>query len=60
MRVLLFRNVNSALRFLRRHGDKVVQVVVVVRGGRDSPAWKGAVKSNYGAQVLSGLILLEG
>ena len=56
--MLLFRDVEKARRFMRRHRDEIVQVIVVGRdGGNDG--WKGAIKSHYGAVVLSGLILLQ-
>ena len=61
MRVLLFRDTSTALRFIRRHGDKVVQIIIVVDedGGGSSGSWKGAIKRNYNAIVLSGLIVLQ-
>ena len=63
-RVLLFRDKRAAERFLRRHRDKVVQVPVIVEEDNNEnifgeAGWRGAVKSKYGAVVLSGLILLQ-
>ena len=55
----MFSDVRSAYRFLRRHGDEVVQVIVLVKGDEADGAWKGAMRSNYGALVLSGVILLQ-
>ena len=60
-RVLLFSDTNTALRFIRRHRDKVVQVLVIVEEdeGINETRWRGAIKKNYDALVLSGLILLQ-
>ncbi len=61
MRLLLFHNPGAALKFIKRHRDQVIQVIIVVKdkGSGNNGSWKGAVKSNYGAVVLSGLILLQ-
>jgi len=60
VRVLLFRDTSAALRFIRRHRDKVVQVLVIVdEDGKDPRKWKASIEGHYRAVVLSGLLLLS-
>ena len=58
-RVLLFSDISAALRFIRRHRDRVIHVIVLVDEDLDNAGWKGAIRKHYGALVLSGLILLQ-
>ncbi len=58
MKILLFRDVEAALRFIRRHRERVAEVLVAVRD--HNPYRLAALKRHYGARVLDSLLLLEG
>jgi len=61
MRILLFNDYSTALKFIRRHRDKIVNVIVVVNeDGKEPSKWKAAIKSNYNVTVASGMIILYG
>ena len=55
----MFSDPVKAQRFIRRYRDRVLRVIVILDGGDESGAWKGAMKTNYDAVVVGGLILLQ-
>jgi len=58
-RILFFRDTVVAEKYLRRHRDQVILIILVVyENGEKDGGWEGAMKRHYGALVLSGLILL--
>ena len=61
LRVLLFSDKRAAERFLRRRRDRV-QVLAIVEDdeGINEARWRGAIKKNCNALVLSGLIPFTG
>ena len=59
VRVLVYRGASRKLqRLLRRHGDKVLLVVVVVEF--DSPGQAGALAKAYGGEDLDSILRLAG
>lgn len=55
MEILLFTGVKEAVRFLRKHGSKIVQVVVLAE--IEKPQSLGGLRKNHDTLVATGLFM---
>ena len=55
MEILLFTSAREAIRFLRKHGNRVLQITVVVDIEKSQSL--GGLKKNYDIVVVKGLFM---